>query len=243
MKRRQEVDKPVDKPTLAAGVATFALERAVAFGMTAVAALLLAFAALMLSIAWHVGPEVVARHAQYAKLTSAAPATIVDSWLALDVDIPTIRVPHNWRASTNATPCMVVELPGEWGSARMRAFCGNRFRFNESYDVPFLHELAPGAPFMWTRDERGFASRKSECRAAQWRGSARTRPTRSCIASGRPGMRSTGCASRWTGQSTQRSRDGRAAKGRSTWSTGLATLLPSCRRNSCGNDRRCRRRG
>ncbi len=157
MKRRQEVDKPVDKPTLAAGVATFALERAVAFGMTAVAALLLAFAALMLSIAWHVGPEVVARHAQYAKLTSAAPATIVDSWLALDVDIPTIRVPHNWRASTNATPCMVVELPGEWGSARMRAFCGNRFRFNESYDVPFLHELAPGAPFMWTRDERGFA--------------------------------------------------------------------------------------
>ena len=154
MKRREENDQPT---ALAAGVATFALGRFVAFGMTIVAAMLIAFAALMLSLAWHVGPEVVVRHAQYAKLTSTAPATIVDSWLALDVDIPSIRVPHNWRASTNATPCMIVELPGEWGGARTRALCGNRFRFNESYDVPFLHELAPGAPFMWTRDERGFA--------------------------------------------------------------------------------------
>ena len=131
--------------------------RVAAVGMTIVAALLLTFAALLLSLAWHVGPEVAVRHAQYAKLTSAASATIVDSWLALDVDIASIRVPHNWRASTNATPCVVVELPGEWGSTRMRAFCGNRFRFNESYDVPFLRELAPGAAFQWTRDERGFA--------------------------------------------------------------------------------------
>jgi hypothetical protein len=154
VKQREEDDKPAP---LAAGVATFALTRFVAFGMTIVAALLIAFAALLLSLAWHVGPELVVRHAQYAKLTSTAPATIVDSWLALDIDIPSIRVPHNRRASTNATPCMIVELPGEWGSARTRAFCGNRFRFNESYDVPFLHELAPGAPFMWTRDEHGFA--------------------------------------------------------------------------------------
>ena len=51
---------------------------------------------------------------------------------------------------------MVVELPGDWGDARKRAFCGNRFRFSESYDVPFLHVLAPGAAFVWTRDDHGF---------------------------------------------------------------------------------------
>ena len=142
---------------LAASVTVFALTRLVGVALTVVAALLLTFAALMLSLAWHVGPEVVVRHAQYAKLTGSATAKIADSWLALDVDIPSIRNPHNWRASTNATPCVVAELPGDWGSARVRAFCGNRFRFSESYDVPFLRDLAPGAAFAWTRDERGFA--------------------------------------------------------------------------------------
>jgi len=157
---------------LSAGVASFALSRAVAIGMTMVAALLLVFAALLLSLAWHLGPEVALRHAQYAKLTSSASARLVDSWLALDVDIPAITVPHNWRASTYATPCVAVELPGDWGGARNRAFCGNRFRFNASYDVPFLHELAPGTPFMWSRDERGFAvpEVRASRSAVQWLG-------------------------------------------------------------------------
>jgi len=154
VKPRPEDDRAAP---LAATVTSFALMRAVGVGMTVVAALLIAFAALLLSLAWHMGPEVVVRHAQYAKLASSATATIADSWLALDVDIPSIKNPHNWRASTNATPCVVVELPGDWGNARARAFCGNRFRFNESYDVPFLRELTPGTAFAWTRDQHGFA--------------------------------------------------------------------------------------
>ena len=140
---------------------------------------------------------------------------------------------HNWRASTDATPCVVVELPGEWGSARMRAFCGNRFALQRKLRRALSCTSSRRAlPFTWTRDERGIRrSRRSECRAAQWRGSARTRQTRSCIGSGRPGTRSTGCASRWTGRSTRRSRDGRRRRRHDRrWSTipaDPATLLPA----------------
>lgn len=128
------------------------------WGMTLFAAFLMLAAAMMLSAAWHFGPEVLVRQSQYAKLTARAQATIVDGWLALDVDVPTIRNPDFWRASTTATPCVVVELAGDWGGARSRAFCGTRLRFSASYDVPFLDTLAPGERFAWPRDARGFAA-------------------------------------------------------------------------------------
>jgi len=56
VKPRPEDDRAAP---LAATVTSFALMRAVGVGMTVVAALLIAFAALLLSLAWHVGPEVV----------------------------------------------------------------------------------------------------------------------------------------------------------------------------------------
>ena len=73
MKPRPEDDRAAP---LAATVTSFALMRAVGVGMTVVAALLIAFAALLLSLAWHMGPEVVVRHAQYAKLASSATARL-----------------------------------------------------------------------------------------------------------------------------------------------------------------------
>jgi len=152
--------KPSNEPELpqaARRFAAFALLRVAQGWLTLIAVFILTFAAVALTLAWHIGPEVALRHAQYAKLTGHAQARIVDSWLALDVDLPTIKSADFWRSSAYATPCVVVNIEGEWSEARERAFCGNRFQFHDSYDVPFLSELAPGVPFSWPRDERGFA--------------------------------------------------------------------------------------
>lgn len=140
-----------------ARVAAFALLNRVQWVMTLVAAMVLSTAGLLLTVAWQVGPQVLQRHVQYAKLTARADAQIVESWLALNVDLAGLRNADFWRASAMATPCAVVDLQGDWGSDRRRAFCGTRLRFNESYDVTFLRTMAPGVPFAWSRDARGFA--------------------------------------------------------------------------------------
>jgi hypothetical protein len=125
--------------------------------MTLVAAIVLAAGGLFLSIAWQAGPQVAVRHAQYAAFTGHADATIVESWLALDVDTARIASAENWRASARATPCVTIELPGEWDAGRRRGLCGNTLGFSDAYDVPFLHEMSPHVPFVWMRDTRGFA--------------------------------------------------------------------------------------
>ncbi|MFO1310831.1 MAG: hypothetical protein U1F41_02070 [Burkholderiales bacterium] len=154
MKQREPGD-PV--PEVVSGVARFGLLSGLQWVVTLFAAMLMLFAAMLLATAWHYGPEVAVRHSQYAKLTSGAQARIVDAWLALDVDVATIRNPDFWRASAFASPCVVVELEGDWGGSRSRAFCGTRLKFNESYDLPFLDTLVPGERFVWRQDERGFA--------------------------------------------------------------------------------------
>lgn len=153
--KKREPDEAV--PEVVSGVARFGLLRGLQWAMTLFAAMLMLFAAMMLATAWHYGPEVAARHSQYAKLRSHAQARIVDAWLALDVDVATIRNPDFWRASAFASPCVVVELEGDWGAARSRGFCGTRLKFNDSYDLPFLDTLVPGERFVWRQDERGFA--------------------------------------------------------------------------------------
>ena len=125
--------------------------------MTLVAAFVLAAGGLFLSVAWQAGPQVAVRHAQYAAFTGHADATIVESWLALDIDTARIVSADNWRASARATPCVTIELPGEWSAGRRRGLCGNAFGFSDAYDVPFLHEMSPNVPFVWMRDARGFA--------------------------------------------------------------------------------------
>jgi hypothetical protein len=152
--------------------------------MTLVAAIVLAAGGVFLSVAWQAGPQVAVRHAQYASFTGHADATIVESWLALDIDVARIVSANNWRASARATPCVTIELPGEWSTGRRRGLCGNAFGFSDAYDVPFLHEMSPGVPFVWSRS---FA-----CRRARSRGSISIPPTRSCTSSGRRRPRSSG---------------------------------------------------
>jgi hypothetical protein len=120
---------------------------------TPIAAALIAASALFLTLAWEFG---LSHAPQYRHFTQRADARIVESWLALEIDVASIRVPANWRASAIASPCAVVEYAGDWGSPARRAFCGNRFPFNDAYTLYDLRQMAPDVPFAWARDERGF---------------------------------------------------------------------------------------
>ncbi len=135
---------------------TLAIGRLLNF-MTLLVAVVLAMAGVFLTVAWHSGPQLLIERAQYRSFTSHADSRIVDSWLALEIDEEAIKVPANWRASAKASPCVVVEIEGEWASARRHAFCGNRLKFSESYDVVNQSNMAPQVPFAWPRDARGFA--------------------------------------------------------------------------------------
>jgi hypothetical protein len=124
---------------------------------TLIAVVIIGVASVFLSIAWTFGPQVLLRAAQYRTFTGRTDARIVESWVALDIDVSRIRSPAHWRASAIAAPCVVVEYGGDWGAPTRRGFCGNRLGFNDSYTLADLREMAPGAAFAWLRDERGFA--------------------------------------------------------------------------------------
>jgi hypothetical protein len=159
--------QPATPPTATTSAPTWR-ERAVRLGagialngifsfMTLVAAMMLAFAGLLLTVAWHSSAQVMQQRQLYRTFTAHAEGRIVESWLALQIDPQRITVPANWRASTLATPCVVVEVDGEWSADRRRAFCGNSFGFSDAYDVVNLRDIAPDTPFAWPRDSRGFA--------------------------------------------------------------------------------------
>ena len=184
------------------------------------------------------------RHAQYAKLTSAAPATIVDSWLALDVDIPTFasrttgaRAPTRrlaWSSSCRAN-----------GAARACArSAAIASASTKATTCPFLRELAPGAPSSGRATSADSPSRRSACRAdaMAWLGAHeadtfmhREWPARNALDWLRIEMdRPVDAAI--AGWSARRRDDRRGLRRR-------RTLPRSCRRSSCGNARRRRRRG
>lgn len=116
----------------------------------------IAFASIFLLVAWQFGPLVMVEAQQYRKLTGHVDARIVESWLALEFDASSVRVPSNWRASTNAARCVVAEYGGDWGAPLRRAFCGTRVPFNDSYMLADLRDISEGVPFAWARDEHGF---------------------------------------------------------------------------------------
>jgi len=120
------------------------------------AAGLMAFAGLFLLIGWQFGPLVLLQAKQYGQMTSHVDARIVESWLALEFDPSSVRVPEYWRASTNAARCVVAEYDGDWGAPLRRAYCGTRVPFNESYLLADLRDISPGVAFGWAKDERGF---------------------------------------------------------------------------------------
>lgn len=121
-----------------------------------VAAVMLGFAAVFLVGAWQMAPRQALDAARYAKYTQHAQGTIVESWLAVEVNTGDIRVAENWRASSRATPCAVVEYAGDWGPPARRAFCGKRLGFSTDYKLYELSELSSGVPFAWARDASGF---------------------------------------------------------------------------------------
>jgi len=117
---------------------------------------LLAFASVFLLLGWQFGPLVMLQAQHYKKMTRHVDARIVEGWLALEFDAGSVRVPANWRASTNAARCVVAEYDGDWGAPMRRAFCGTRVPFNDSYDLADLRDITAGVPFAWPRDEHGF---------------------------------------------------------------------------------------
>jgi hypothetical protein len=144
-------------PALAARIGLFALSTPLQWFMTLVAVMLIGAGAVLLVAAWQAGPEVALRHRAYGHLTASVNARVVESWVAIELDPAAVKSPDFWRASARASPCVVVEIEGDWSAGRSQAFCGNRFPFNDAYDVVSLRQLAPGVPFVWQRDDRGFA--------------------------------------------------------------------------------------
>lgn len=138
--------------------------------LTLVAILFIGAAGVFLAIAWIYGPQVWLHAAQYRHFTVRADARFVETWLAVDVDLARVRAPQYWRASAKASPCAVVEWSGDWGTPARRAFCGPLLGFGESYTLAPLREVAPGVPFAWTRDERGFIvpEIRLDASAQQW---------------------------------------------------------------------------
>jgi hypothetical protein len=131
---------------------------AAGFLLRPIAAITLGFASVFLGLAWQVGPQPMLDAAHYSTFTAHANARIVESWVALEFDPATMGTHVHWRAFAQAQPCAIVEFAGEWDSASRRAFCGNRFAFNDAYTLHNLDTLAPNVPFAWMRDERGFAA-------------------------------------------------------------------------------------
>lgn len=131
--------------------------------LTFVAAMVLGAAAVFLSVGWMAGPKILLDRARYAGLTRTADARIVESWVALELDVSRVRASHFWRASAKATPCAIVEVAPDaqasdgWSEATQRALCGTRLGFNDSYTLADVRELAPHVPFAWRTDEHGFA--------------------------------------------------------------------------------------
>ncbi|MEO8346318.1 MAG: hypothetical protein ABI607_11550 [Betaproteobacteria bacterium] len=117
---------------------------------------LMAFSSVFLLIGWQFGPLPIIEAQQYKKFTGHVDAKIVESWLALEFDSRDIPNPEFWRASTNASRCVVAEYDGEWGAPIRRAFCGTRVPFNGSYLLADLRDVSPDVPFAWARDARGF---------------------------------------------------------------------------------------
>lgn len=138
--------------------------------ITVVALFLICAAGVFLVNAWQFGVEGLLEATQYRKFTSHLDASIIESWLAVEVDIPAITAPEYWRASAKASPCAVVEYGGDWGAPIRRAFCGNRLRFSESYKLQGLDSMAPDVPFAWERDEHGFVvpEIRLDAKALQW---------------------------------------------------------------------------
>ena len=121
-------------------------------------AIALGIGGVALAVAWHAGPQKYLDQRAFASLTARAPAHIVESWLAVEFDPARIGNYPDWHPFAKASPCIVVEFESAWSGKPRRAYCGTRRTFYDHITLHDLRETAPGVPFEWARDERGFAA-------------------------------------------------------------------------------------
>ncbi|MEP7083215.1 MAG: hypothetical protein ABI854_00655 [Betaproteobacteria bacterium] len=121
-----------------------------------VAAFILAIAGVLLIIAWQLAPERALDAAKFRHFTAHAEGRIVESWLAVEWNPADMGELLRWHAFATGTPCAIVEYAGDWGTPERRAFCGNHFRLREDSVLHDFTQMAPGVPFSWLRDQRGF---------------------------------------------------------------------------------------
>jgi hypothetical protein len=105
----------------------------IGWGVRLIAAFVLGFGAIFLSVGWLLGVKPVVDAWEFRSFTGRADGRIVESWVALELDPSRIGPAGFWRATAKASPCAVVEYAGDWGEPLRRAFCGNRLQFSESY--------------------------------------------------------------------------------------------------------------
>lgn len=120
------------------------------------AAFALGIAGVMLMIAWQAAPQRALDAAKYSTFTAHAAGKIVESWLAIEWTPEDMGDLLRWHAFVRTSPCAVVEYEGDWSTPVRRGYCGNRFHFREEDSLHDIAQMAPGVPFAWSRDERGF---------------------------------------------------------------------------------------
>lgn len=122
-----------------------------------IAAFLLMVGGILLAVAWQVGPAPMIDSARYKTFTAQTKGRIVESWLAMEFDPADMGTYRRWFGFAKVSPCVVVEISGDWGAPVRRAFCGTRINFREDLDLNMWDTLMPGVPFGWQRDASGFA--------------------------------------------------------------------------------------
>jgi hypothetical protein len=117
------------------------------------AGFLLLVGGIFLSIAWMTGVQPWLDASHYAGFTQRVQGTIVDAWTTLDFNPDDMRRDKlRWFGYAKISSCAVVGYEDV-----RRAFCGNRFTFNDDQRMDDWTTLAPNVPFEFARDEKGFA--------------------------------------------------------------------------------------
>jgi len=159
-----DTPKPVNAPDTGEAAAASVMPRALGWFAGAIVgrfaafygAIWLGIGGVVLSVAWHAGPQKALDQRKFDTLSARAPARIVESWLAVEFDPTQMGTAPHWRPFAKAAPCVVVEYDTAWTGPTSRAFCGTRLPFYDHYLLHDVERVAPGVPFSWMRDERGF---------------------------------------------------------------------------------------
>lgn len=159
MRRERRPDELPSRESLSwpRRVGLWCVETQVGKAETWIAAIWIGAAGVFLGLAWVSGPQRAFDASNYKAFTGHVSGTIVESWVALELDPGQIANAEFWRASARVSPCVIVEYHGDWSTgAAQRAFCGSRLKFSSEYLLAEVREVTASVPFAWPRDARGF---------------------------------------------------------------------------------------